>query len=175
MLRYELCVYPTTLFETTIANPLNAMENRTDICVIMWVCKNEWWKTILFDSGPSTKDDFHLRWKESCKCNCVLFTRDMTMTCTPCKDGFLSLQQSGQTFICWVMEWWHRLGLIQSLVNSAWWGQSTAVVELTETPDTASVYILYRPMYQCDTWPIRIESDKTTSIYNVSTRVLSKK
>ena len=72
---------------------------------IMWVCKkNECWKTILLDSGPSTKDDFHLRWEESCKCNCVLFTSDMT--CTPCKEGFLSLQQSGQTEVHLFSGWW---------------------------------------------------------------------
>ena len=81
------------------ANPLKSMENKTDICVIMWkLCEyvqKEWWKTILFESGPSTKDDFNLRWKESSKCNCALFTRDMAYT--PCKEDFLSLQQSGQT------------------------------------------------------------------------------
>ena len=49
----------------------------------------EWWKTILFDSGPSTKDDFNLRWKESSKCNCVLFTGNMA--CTPYKEDFLPL------------------------------------------------------------------------------------
>ena len=46
VLKYELCVYPTTLSEATgsmlqsgkpaWANPLNSIENRTDICVIMW-------------------------------------------------------------------------------------------------------------------------------------------
>ena len=75
------------------------MENKTNICVIMWkLCqyvKQEWWKTTLFDSSPSTKDGFHLRRKESSKCNSVLFTRDMA--CTPRKEDPLSLQQSEQT------------------------------------------------------------------------------
>ena len=117
VLKYELCVYPTTLFEATgtmlqsgkpaWANPLNSMENRTDTCVIMWkLCeyvKKEWWKTIVFDCGPSIKDDFHLRWKESSECNRVLFTRHMA--CTPCKED--SLQQSEQTEVHLFVGWWN--------------------------------------------------------------------
>ena len=64
---------------------------------IMQVCKKEWWKTIMFDSGPSTKDDFHLRWKESFKCKWVLFTRDMA--CIPCKENPLSNKVNKQRYI----------------------------------------------------------------------------
>ena len=110
----ELCVYSPTLLEATgamlpsgkgsAANPLNSMENWTDICVIMWkvyeyVKKNG--KMVLLDCGLSTKDEFHLRWKHSSKCNCVLFTRDMA--CTLCKEDFLSLQQSDKQWYIYLL------------------------------------------------------------------------
>ena len=83
------------------------MENGTDICVIMWkVCEYvKMVKKNLLDCGHSSKDDFHLRWRESSKCNSVLFTGDMA--CSPCKEDFLSLKQSEQTVVHLFVGWWN--------------------------------------------------------------------
>ena len=115
---------------------------------IMRVCKKEWWKTILFDPGPSTKDDFHLRWKESSECNWVLFTRDMA--CTPCKEDFPSPT-------AWANSWYIYL-LGDGIMTPTGTDQNPAQLYIlgvvycscrTATSDTASVYILNRPMHQC--------------------------
>ena len=132
VLKYELFVYPTTLFGATgtmlqsgkpaWANPLNSMENRTDTCVIMWkLCKYE------------------RKGGEKQLCLIVVLLSKMTFIW----DGRNPLSVTGSysqdtwhahhvkrtlsptewtnrgAFICWVMEWWHLLGLIRSLVNSA--------------------------------------------------------
>ena len=68
-----------------------------------------------------------------------------------------------EALFCWVMDWWHKLGLIRSLLKSIWWRQSTAAAGLTVTPCTALQNIktwllpcLFRLqmgiMYQCDAW-----------------------
>ena len=87
---------PANQLKQILQIPWKTEQTYVSLCgnyVSIW--KKEWWKTILFDCVPPKKDDFHLRWKESSKCNWVLFTRDMA--CKPCKEDFLSLKQSEQT------------------------------------------------------------------------------
>ena len=68
-----------------------------------------------------------------------------------------------EVLFCWVMEWWHQLGLIRSLLKSIWWRQSTAAAGLTVTPGTATgknkdliatrrFRLQMSIMYQCDAW-----------------------
>ena len=74
MLKYELCVYPTTQFEAVgtmlqsgkpaWANPLNSMESRTDTFVIMWkLCK--YVKTRMVKTNCVWLWSFYQRWLSS--------------------------------------------------------------------------------------------------------------
>ena len=80
------------------------------------------------------------------------------------EEGFLlhESQPIGVHF-CWVMQWWHLLGMIKSLLKSICWRQSTAAAGLTVIPDTTTEKIKtwllpclcrlqMNIMYQCDAW-----------------------
>ena len=54
------------------------------------------------------------------------------------EEGFLHESQPIGVHFCWVMQWWHLLGLIKSLLKSICWRQSTAAAGLTVIPDTTT-------------------------------------
>ena len=62
------------------------------------------------------KDYFHLRWKKSSGSNS--YSKDSRLG-TLLKKYFLFRQSEPmEVHFCWVMEWWHLLGLIRSMLKS---------------------------------------------------------
>ena len=82
----------------------------------------------------------------------------------------------GDLIICWVMKWWHLLGLIRSVLNSISWEkprlqQQTLPLSIS-TPDTTSVYINTKHclcLYQHQTLPLFISTPDTAPVY-INTR-----
>ena len=83
--------------------------------------KKEIWPTNFlcdgYPDGPSAKDNFHLRWKKS---SGSTFSYSKEASWVHCLKMIPSPSKwtNGGTFLCWVMEWWHLLELIRSMLKS---------------------------------------------------------
>ena len=123
------------------SDPPNSMENLADLWVtvwkVYWVCKKRnmtnqssvWW----LPRWSFYRRQFPSEMEE------IIFLLERGNLGTLLRRAFLSVKGNQWKYIfCWVMEWWHQLGLIRSLLKSIWWRQSTAAAGLTVTPGTAT-------------------------------------